>query len=146
MSATIKIETRFYVNSCPTPGCGITFALENEYDDRRRADGTSFYCPNGHQMSYGKSEADKLREQLALTQGRLTGAHNRIGELTDSRNAAERSARAQRAANTQLRKRVADGCVPAAGARSRTSLATWPDNTRSSQQLRGVARCRRAIN
>lgn len=45
--------------------CGVVFALSGEYDARRRKDHEAFYCPNGHANAYnGKTEAEKLREQL----------------------------------------------------------------------------------
>ena len=44
--------------------CGIAFAMPDYLMKRRRADGNSFYCPNGHQQHYGTSEADRLRKKL----------------------------------------------------------------------------------
>ena len=112
MSSQINIATTFYVQACPRVGCGVMFGIEDEYDDQRRADAGSFYCPNGHSMSYGKSEADKLREKLAAVERMHAMAQTTITHLSDQCEAAERSARAQRAANTRLRRRVADGVCP----------------------------------
>ena len=45
--------------------CGVIFALTADLDKRRREDHGYFYCPNGHSQHYaGKTEAQKLREQL----------------------------------------------------------------------------------
>lgn len=111
MSA-IKIETGFTLVDCPAAACGVVFAIGDLFRARRNSDGRNFYCPNGHTMSYGESDADRLRQQLANTQGKLSRAEGTITHLRDQAGAAERSARAQRAANTRLRKRVANGVCP----------------------------------
>jgi hypothetical protein len=43
--------------------CGCIFGVPSGYLDGRRLDKESFYCPNGHSMSYNDSEADKLRRE-----------------------------------------------------------------------------------
>lgn len=48
--------------SCECYSCGVLFA--SNILPRRREDGGTFYCPNGHGQSYTESEADKLRKQL----------------------------------------------------------------------------------
>jgi hypothetical protein len=112
---TIKLSTEYVTVDCPT--CGFEFALSESFVERRRKDGRDFYCPasNGpthHSMSYGESEADKLRKQLDAVQRRLDSAQGTITHLRDQWESAERSARAQRAANTRLRKRVSNGVCP----------------------------------
>lgn len=109
MSAVV-IETKYVELDCPN--CGLVFAVHESYLDRRRNDARLFYCPNGHTMSYAKSEADKLREQLAATQGRLTRAEGTLTHVRDQHAAAERALRAQKGANTRLRKRVSNGVCP----------------------------------
>ena len=43
--------------------CGITFAVPRWWDQKRRATHEDFYCPNGHNLSYGaKSDADRARD------------------------------------------------------------------------------------
>lgn len=45
---------------------GISFAAPANYVRSRRNDHETFYCPNGHAAAFtGKSEAERLREQLA---------------------------------------------------------------------------------
>ena len=48
--------------------CGVRFGITKQLHDQRRKDGDAFYCPNGHSLTYGKSEADKLRRQLQQKQ------------------------------------------------------------------------------
>jgi DNA-binding XRE family transcriptional regulator len=51
--------------------CGMAFAMTSDFKLRRRNDHQSFYCPAGHGQHYtGKSEEQKLREQLEAESGR----------------------------------------------------------------------------
>lgn len=43
--------------------CGIIFGIPDDFDDRRREDGGSFYCPNGHTISYHESESTKQKKR-----------------------------------------------------------------------------------
>ncbi len=47
--------------------CGVPFFMPAYLQKKLRAQpGETFYCPNGHTMVYtGKTEADKLKDQLA---------------------------------------------------------------------------------
>lgn len=45
--------------------CGVAFAMPADFDEELRKSHKIFHCPNGHQQHYtGKSEAEKLKEQL----------------------------------------------------------------------------------
>jgi hypothetical protein len=44
--------------------CGILFAMPHEIKERKRTEGGSFYCPNGHGQHYSKSEVQRLRDEL----------------------------------------------------------------------------------
>lgn len=90
-----------YAFDCPK--CGVIFAVTNDFDDRRRKDGRSIYCPSGHTMSYtpGKSDADKLRDAQA-----------REVAMQDQLDAAVREAEAQRVELARIRQRIANGVCP----------------------------------
>lgn len=98
---TVTFTSRLVVEECCS--CGVIFGLPDDLRDQLLARrGTPFYCPNGHKQWYtGKSEAEKLRAQLAnekdrteywreehgrerrshsATKGQLTKARNRIGK------------------------------------------------------------------
>jgi DNA repair exonuclease SbcCD ATPase subunit len=47
--------------------CGVRFGVTPYFDERRRADKRSFWCPNGHTQAYVESEADRLRGELDKT-------------------------------------------------------------------------------
>lgn len=50
-------------------GCGVTWGLARSFVEQRRADGKTWYCPNGHHWHFtlGKSTAEKLREEREET-------------------------------------------------------------------------------
>ncbi len=58
-----RLQT-YTIIACPDQKCGVTFAINNEYRNRRVEDHRSFYCPSGHSMSYGEdNEAEKQRKR-----------------------------------------------------------------------------------
>jgi len=63
----------------------------------RRKDRNWFYCPNGHQQHYtGKSEADKLREQLDAERRQRQRAEQSVAMHADDAKAARDEAEHQR--------------------------------------------------
>lgn len=63
MSAVLDFNQRLVAITCYK--CGITFAVPQYFKTKRQEDTETFWCPNGHNQAYVKSEAQKLREQLA---------------------------------------------------------------------------------
>lgn len=53
---------------CSCASCGVDFY--SPIIERRRGDGASFYCPNGHPNVFGQSDAEKLRKDLAAEKAR----------------------------------------------------------------------------
>lgn len=68
----MNLTIEFVVLSCGADGCGETFAVPRaRYDDMRNTHST-WYCPSGHPRAYkGRSEKEKLRDQLARTTAQL---------------------------------------------------------------------------
>lgn len=89
---------RLAVTSCCV--CGISFAVPDSWLEKRREVGDTFYCPNGHSLTFRRSEAQKLRETVSRLEMRTR-------HLEDQCDASERSRRALRGSNTKLRKRIA---------------------------------------
>jgi len=86
--------------------CGVTFAMPVDLMQHRRDDRKTFYCPNGHgQVFAGKSEAEKLKEQLAAEQTRRATAETE---------AVYQRTRADRATTNlaRIQKRVNHGVCP----------------------------------
>lgn len=90
--------------------CGVLFGLEDGYDDRRRNDHKSFYCPNGHSQAYnGKSQVEQERDAArALAQREAQRRQWAEQEAVEAR----RSAAAHKGWATRIRNRIANGVCP----------------------------------
>lgn len=98
---TDAISIKLYVMDCPA--CATVFGITADLEKRRRADGQTLYCPNGHNMSWtlGKSAEEKLRD-----------AETRNTALTDQLTAAVQDAESTRVALLRDRQRFANGVCP----------------------------------
>lgn len=99
--------------------CFMKFLVPKGFSARRQQDKRSFYCPNGHSMSYRESEADRLKAQLLQQQQATRAAEERAAKEERWRREAREEARhlekrlaAQRGVTTRLKNRVANGVCP----------------------------------
>lgn len=98
------VQGDFYTSNCPA--CDVEFVLYTRYEQRRRRDGHSFYCPNGHSMSFGDTEADKLRRERNLLKQQMAQKDDEIA-------AERRRAVAAKGELTKLKKRtIVNGVCP----------------------------------
>jgi hypothetical protein len=100
--------------------CGITFGLPTDFQTNRRGDKKSFYCPNGHPQSYTRSEADRLRDELARANQRLDQKKAEADEMRNQRDRAERRRLATKGVVTRIKNRTVRGVCPCCE-------ATFPD-------------------
>ena len=113
-SATVTNYVELVTHECCK--CGVFFAITKELDAQRLRDREWFYCPNGHTQHYvGKTEEQKLREELATQKKRTEWAHAARDAARDQAQAAERSARAYKGHLTRMRNRIANGVCPVQG-------------------------------
>ena len=97
---TITLE----LHECPD--CGVVHGVTADYEDRRRQDHRSFYCPNGHRASYRQeNREEKLKRQLDYTADRLRDTQYNL--LTTKRSKA-----AAKGQLTKTKRRVANGVCP----------------------------------
>jgi hypothetical protein len=60
----------WYITHCAK--CDVCFAITKRQETRRREDGATFYCPNGHTLSFKgtheqvRRERDQLRQRVAM--------------------------------------------------------------------------------
>lgn len=94
------------------PSCGVVFGITTELEQRRRADGERFYCPNGHWMTYTESELDKARKELMKAKARADQLAAARDEERFRRELTERSLSATKGQVTKLRKRIHAGVCP----------------------------------
>jgi len=60
--------------------CGVIFGVPSGYLENRRKDLASFFCPNGHSLSYRESLLDKERHQRQLLEQKLAQKDDEIAE------------------------------------------------------------------
>lgn len=86
--------------------CSMPFALNADFHERRRNDHEWWYCPAGHSQHFtGKTEVQKLREELDSKQRTLEAEKGRALALTHQRDEIAR-------AHKRMRDRVRNGVCP----------------------------------
>src|SRR3990167_4894499 len=97
------------VNAVDCPNCGVVFGITEEFEKRRRADGQTFYCPNGHTETYGKSEAAREREKREEAEKRLTAEKGWSQRLSENLETERRSHAATKGKLTKAKNKAAAG-------------------------------------
>lgn len=97
---------------CTCAECGIVFGIGAEYEVILRKKGTRFFCPNGHGLSFGESEADKLRRERDKLKQDQAWYEQRLKEVRDEASFERRRVSAARGQITKLKKRAAAGVCP----------------------------------
>lgn len=93
--------------------CGMAFAVSNDFYERRRNDHNIFYCPAGHPQHYtGKSEAEKLRDEIRYRDGRIADLQASRFALHDQLIRQKNITRSEKAAKTRIKNRVSHGICP----------------------------------
>lgn len=86
--------------------CGMAFAMPSDFNSRRLGDHGKFYCPAGHGQHYsGKTEEQKLREQLAQSSAKVADLNGRVNSLRHERDSISK-------AHRKMRVRVLNGVCP----------------------------------
>ncbi len=99
----ISLMQEFALETCCN--CGVAFAIPQGLQAQLRANGNSFYCPNGHSQQYTVTTVQKLERQLA--------AANQATEVERrQRIEAERLAHKIEGQRRKLAKRISGGVCP----------------------------------
>ena len=107
MTATYVYSTILVSVDCGD--CGIPHGLPQNLQAARAADGGSWYCPNGHRISYHETESQKYKRLYKA-------AEDRRAAVAAERDQAQASLRATKGVVTKLRNRTAAGECPFCGA------------------------------
>ena len=122
---TITKNIQLVIEECCN--CGLPFAITQEYYNILRNNHKSFYCPAGHSQYYpGKSDAEKLKEQLQQAKNQLNAEINQNEKLKnlvrieeeykkeyrEQRDELKKSLTATKGHTTRLKKRIANGVCP----------------------------------
>lgn len=93
--------------------CHMPFGMSIDFARDRRRDHGSFTCPLGHSQFFpGKSDVEKLEERLAAEKRRHGWTESTLTHTRDQLQATEYSRRAEKAAKTRLKNRIAAGMCP----------------------------------
>lgn len=92
--------------------CGIEFGVPEHWLNKRRENGTGFWCPNGHSLSYTESTNDKLRRERDRLKQQMAYKDDALKQARDSRDYQERRAAAIKGHLTRVKKRVSAGTCP----------------------------------
>lgn len=104
MSAALPFSFDFLSVTCCE--CGIAFAFDKNFHNRRVADHKIFYCPSGHSQHFtDKSEVERLKEQLKWSRRSADSVRSQLGK-------AEKSVSAYKGALTRTKNRIKNGVCP----------------------------------
>lgn len=102
--------TELSIRVCPT--CGITYAIPERLATNRREKGGGWYCPNGHWLTFTKTEAQELREKLDAEKRTAEWWKQRSQEARKAADHQEARANGYKGALTKVKKRVGNGVCP----------------------------------
>lgn len=106
MSQTIQKTVRLIAIECIK--CGVMFAWPDHMEQQKRKDGTVFYCPNGHGMSWAsslKTETERLGQELSEAKERERRARQDAEFFKNQRDGFKGEI-------TKLKRRAAAGICP----------------------------------
>lgn len=101
-----KYVDQIYMVTEECCNCGMTFAMTQDFKNRRLKDKKPFYCPGGHGQHYmGKSEEQKLQDELNRVRNQRDAEAGRAVLLEQQRDNISKSYR-------RMRNRVSNGVCP----------------------------------
>jgi hypothetical protein len=113
----VNVKVDLVTEICPVYGCGIMHAVPADFQERRRKDHKTFYCPNGHNASYGGLSAEEQR--IKQLESDTKWYAERLNEANAREEEAKRALAATKGVLTRTKKkltttekRVAHGVCP----------------------------------
>lgn len=102
------------VESCECCQCGYNVLMSEDFARMRKRDHRNWHCTScGTRQHWpGKSDVDKLRDELEQERRRTQWARDNAANERTAREATERQLSAQKAAKTRLRNRIKHGVCP----------------------------------
>lgn len=110
MSITQRYTGTLTIQACPD--CGTNFGCEEDLIEARRKDGRTFYCPNGHRLSYKDSEVERLRKETQRLARRAENLEAQRDQLTTSVEHERRRVATYKGHLTRTRNRITSGNCP----------------------------------
>jgi uncharacterized protein with PIN domain len=103
------------INAHDCPSCGVIYGLADDYEQRRRQDGATWYCPNGHSVSYNgthEAELKKARAEVEAAKERLEAEQGWSARLSTSLENERKQHASTKGQLTKTRKRIQGGVCP----------------------------------
>lgn len=98
------VELKLVVIECAQ--CYMPFGVSDDWQSRARRNHQTFYCPQGHAQSYrGESDLEREQRLRKSAEARMTSARDQLQST-------EYALRAQKAAKTRIKNRIANGVCP----------------------------------
>lgn len=108
---TITLETTLELTTCCA--CGVSFAFPVSLMRKRMNDHQTFYCPNGHHLSFAqKSDVEKAQAETAKYKQLYKEEREYAAGVVGERNATQRSLSATKGVLTRTKNRIANGVCP----------------------------------
>lgn len=108
---TIIREQVFEIVTCCS--CQIEFGLPRSlHGNAKRDPSIWFHCPHGHRQHYTESEADRLRKEIERERNWRQWEQGRADAAIHEAARNDRRRRAEKAAKTRLKNRIAKGVCP----------------------------------
>lgn len=92
--------------------CDVVYGMSETMHERRKKDGESFFCPNGHSAAYKETEADRMRRERDRLAQRVAEKDDEIRRQRELREGTERQLAATRGVVTRIKNRVGHGVCP----------------------------------
>ena len=112
-NVTYDVVTSLVVWECPS--CGIVYGIPRQFADQIKAQGSHYYCPNGHRLSWRQSDADRERKRAERAEREASAARDTARRWRDNADRERRSAIAYKGHLTRIRNRIASGVCPVPG-------------------------------
>lgn len=77
----MKVEVELTNDNCIT--CGVIYAVPQSFYANRKTTKASFYCPNGHPMTFSGDSPEKLREKVTNLENQVKGLEKQLKESKD---------------------------------------------------------------
>lgn len=106
----LYLGVKFVVETCCRQGCGVTFAIPEDYRTILRRTHQVFYCPSGHDQYYpGESDVEKEQRLRKEAEQRILAAQARTNEARHEAEVLKRQVAVQKELTTRIKNRANRG-------------------------------------
>ena len=106
----MNVNVGLEVKTCPV--CFVIYAVPKELMKRKSADNGNWFCPNGHNLVFTKSELQRVREELEKAKENENWWKKRKYEADEENRILERKISAKKGEITRIKNRISNGVCP----------------------------------